>query len=68
MPGIVTRLLVRPGDLVVSGQPILILEAMKMENEVRAELGGSIQTVHVTEGESVDGGAPLVSIDPQSSL
>ena len=63
MPGIVTRLLVSAGDRVEPRTPLLILEAMKMENEVRSHRKGTVRKVHVQEGKTVEGGALLVTID-----
>lgn len=62
IPGLVTRLLVKPGETVEPGQPLLILEAMKMENEIRAPRGGVVQQVHARAGESVARDALLVEI------
>lgn len=53
IPGLITRLLVRVGDLVEVGQPLLVLEAMKMENEIRAPRSGQIAALHVQPGQSV---------------
>lgn len=64
MPGIVTKLSVAEGDPVDVGQPLLYLEAMKMENEVRTEHAGRIQTLHVSCGDTVEGGALLVTVVP----
>jgi biotin carboxyl carrier protein len=62
MPGIVTKLLVKPGDAVVKGQPLLIVEAMKMENEVRAEAAGVVADIAVQPGRTVNGGDLLVRL------
>jgi len=62
MPGIVTRTLVREGEEVEAGTPLLILEAMKMENEVRAIHAGTIQRLLVKQGQTVNGGDDLVVI------
>ncbi len=62
IPGLVTRLLVKQGETVEPGQPLLILEAMKMENEIRAPRGGIVQQLHVQAGESVARDALLVEI------
>lgn len=62
MPGIVRKIDAKVGDAVKPGDRLLVLEAMKMENEIRAEHGGVIDKVFVTEGQTVDGGRPLVSI------
>jgi biotin carboxyl carrier protein len=62
MPGKVVRVLVRVGDEVQPRQPVVVVEAMKMENELRASRAGTVAEVHVREGASVDAGAPLVVI------
>lgn len=62
MPGIVTRLLVEPGDPVEPGTPLLVLEAMKMENEVRSHRRGVVDEIHISEREAVDAGDILVTI------
>lgn len=62
MPGIVRELRVAPGDAVRKGQPLLILEAMKMQNEVRADADGTVAEVHVTVGTTVAKGAALVTL------
>ncbi len=53
IPGLITRLLVAVGDKVEIGQPVLVLEAMKMENEIRAPCTGTIKSIHGQIGESV---------------
>lgn len=53
IPGLITRLLVQVGETVESGQPLMVLEAMKMENEIRATQNGNVKTIHVTLGQSV---------------
>ena len=62
MPGKVVRVLVKPGDQVVARQGVVVVEAMKMENELRASRPGLVLEVLVVEGASVDTGAPLVVI------
>lgn len=64
MPGILRAVLVKVGDTVKAGQPLVILEAMKMENELRAEHAGIVREVKVAAGSPVDGGAPLLVIEP----
>jgi biotin carboxyl carrier protein len=61
MPGKVLRVLVKPGDAVVARQPIAVIEAMKMENEIRAGRDGRVTEVAVRDGQSVDGGT-LVAV------
>jgi biotin carboxyl carrier protein len=62
MPGKVVRVLVGPGDLVRARQPLVVVEAMKMENELRAGRDGTIAEIHAKEGTSVDAGALLLII------
>jgi len=62
MPGKVVKLLVKRGDQVTSRQGVIVVEAMKMENELRAGRDGVVREVLVTEGASVDAGTPLVVI------
>jgi len=62
MPGKVVRVLVAPGDVVRARQALVVVEAMKMENEVRASRDGTVAEVHAREGMSVDAGALLVLI------
>jgi glutaconyl-CoA/methylmalonyl-CoA decarboxylase subunit gamma len=62
MPGKVVKLLVNPGDRVTARQGVIVVEAMKMENELRAGRDGVVREVLVAEGASVDAGTPLVVI------
>ena len=61
MPGRVVKVLVGRGDVVEVGQGLLVLEAMKMENEVRARIAGTVAEVHVAPGATVEGNARLVT-------
>ena len=63
MPGIVRDIRVSPGDEVAAGDALLILEAMKMENEIRSVLDGVVKTVHVSANATVNKGDPLVTLD-----
>ena len=63
MPGKIMRVLVKAGDEVVKDQAILVMEAMKMENEIRAVGAGKVSVVKVVEGQAVETGADLVLID-----
>jgi len=63
MPGAVVRVLVSVGDAVVVGQPLVVLEAMKMEHTVAAPAAGMVATVSVTAGQQVDAGTVLVVVD-----
>jgi glutaconyl-CoA/methylmalonyl-CoA decarboxylase subunit gamma len=62
MPGRVVKVLVARGELVQTGQGLMVLEAMKMENEVRARAAGTVAQVHVTEGATVEANATLVTL------
>jgi biotin carboxyl carrier protein len=62
MPGKVLKILCKAGDLIESGQPLLIIEAMKRENEIRSPQGGRIEEVGVQPGQSVSTGDLLVKI------
>jgi hypothetical protein len=63
MPGKVVRVLVAPGDEVKARQSLVVVEAMKMENELRAVREGHVREVFVAEGQSVDAGTPLVVVE-----
>ena len=62
MPGRVTRVLVAEGDAVRKGAGLLILEAMKMENEIQAPADGTVERIFVTSGQTVEGGAELIRV------
>jgi acetyl/propionyl-CoA carboxylase alpha subunit len=61
MPGKIVKVLVKAGDEIKAGEPIIIMEAMKMENEMRADADVKIKNVHVNEGDSVEAGALLIT-------
>lgn len=63
MPGKVVRVLVASGDRVAARQGLVVVEAMKMENELRAARDGCVREVTVTEGQSVEAGAVLVVVE-----
>jgi acetyl/propionyl-CoA carboxylase alpha subunit len=60
MPGMIVRVGVAPGDRVEAGQSVVIIEAMKMENDLKAEAAGVVSTVAVAAGQAVEKGATLV--------
>lgn len=62
MPGTILDIKVKPGDVVKEGQTLLILEAMKMENEIAAPAAGTVDTIQVTKGAAVNAGDILVSL------
>ncbi|PYP09034.1 MAG: hypothetical protein DMD59_10365 [Gemmatimonadetes bacterium] len=62
MPGLVVRVEVREGQVVEVGEGLVVVEAMKMENELRASSRGVVEQIHVSPGQRVEKGAPLVTI------
>ena len=63
MPGVVTRVMAAPGDSVRKVQPLLAIEAMKMEHLIRAPADGRVRAIRARAGEMVNGGVPLVEMD-----
>lgn len=63
MPGRVVKVLVTSGSQVVAGDPVLVIEAMKMENRVTAPIDGTIKTIHVKEGDQVNSDETLIQIE-----
>jgi biotin carboxyl carrier protein len=63
MPGLIVRVNVSPGDIVEAGQGLIVMEAMKMENELRATGRGIVKSIEVAPGMAVEKGAILVSLE-----
>jgi biotin carboxyl carrier protein len=63
MPGKVIAVLVAEGDPVEKGQGLVIVEAMKMENEVRSPISGEVKEIKIKPGDTVEGGAVLVIVE-----
>ncbi len=63
MPGNVVDVLVKEGDTVKAGQPLLVSEAMKMETEIQAPIAGTVKAVHVAKGDRVNPGEVLIEIE-----
>ncbi|HEX9607637.1 MAG TPA: biotin/lipoyl-containing protein [Gemmatimonadaceae bacterium] len=63
MPGLIVRVNVNPGDKVEAGQGLVVMEAMKMENELRATAAGTVRSVEVSPGTAVEKGALLVALE-----
>ncbi len=63
MPGKVVKLLKKEGDTVMKGETVLILEAMKMENEIKAGADGLVKSVNVREGQALEAGFLMVEIE-----
>lgn len=64
MPGLVVRVLVQPGQSVEAGQGLIVLEAMKMENELKAKAGARIRAIRAVPGQAVEKGQLLVEFEP----
>lgn len=67
MPGKIVKLLVKAGDTVQEGQTLLVMEAMKMQNELKSSAAGTVSAVHVQEGAAVETGAELVTVTAESA-
>ena len=65
IPGKVVTVEVKEGDVVKEGQVILILEAMKMQNEIQAPVNGTVMNVACEEGQAIEANVPLVVIEPE---
>lgn len=63
IPGLISQVSVKEGDTVAAGDRLLILEAMKMENEIRAPQAGTVWAVHVVPGQTVEQGTLLVKLE-----
>lgn len=63
MPGKVVKLLVSEGEAVEEGQPLLILEAMKMQNEYVSAVTGTVRRIHVEEGAVLEIHAPMITVE-----
>ena len=64
MPGLVVKVEVAVGDAVEEGQGMAIVEAMKMENELRAEGAGVVSSIHVAPGDTVAKDEVLIELEP----
>jgi biotin carboxyl carrier protein len=64
MPGLVVRIQAKPGDNVAAGSGLVVLEAMKMENELKAAAAGVVKSIRVAPGEAVEKGQVLVEFGP----
>ncbi|MDA8792563.1 acetyl-CoA carboxylase biotin carboxyl carrier protein subunit [Bacteriovoracaceae bacterium] len=63
MPGKIVKVFIKPGDKVEKGDVVLVMEAMKMENEVKSSVSGKVESVLVSEGQAVESGQVLVEIN-----
>ena len=64
IPGKVVTVEVAIGDVVEEGHVVMILEAMKMQNEIQAPVGGTVTEIHCEEGQSIEANVPLLVITP----
>jgi len=62
MPGLVVRINVEAGDPIRAGQPLVVMEAMKMENELRSTSDGVVRAIRVRPGEAVEKGTVLIEL------
>ncbi|MCF7823620.1 MAG: acetyl-CoA carboxylase biotin carboxyl carrier protein subunit [Candidatus Marinimicrobia bacterium] len=62
IPGLITQIFHQVGDMVNEGEPLFLMEAMKMENEIKAPLTGRISKISVKEGQTVDKGTNIMEI------
>jgi biotin carboxyl carrier protein len=65
MPGKVVKILSKVGDKVEKGQTLLILEAMKMENEIKAGTSGIVKAIHVKAGDALENGILMMEVEPE---
>jgi biotin carboxyl carrier protein len=63
MPGLLVKVLCQPGDSVAAGQPLVVLQAMKMENELSLPRGGTITSIGVEAGQSIEQGQVLLVVE-----
>ena len=63
MPGKIFKLMVKEGDIVDKDTPLLIIEAMKMENEIRSTTYHKVKKIHIKEGDKIESGATLITFE-----
>jgi pyruvate carboxylase subunit B len=63
MPGLIVRVSVAVGDQVQAGQGLIVMEAMKMENELRVQTAGRVKAVLITPGTAVEKGTILIELE-----
>jgi biotin carboxyl carrier protein len=67
MPGKVVKILVAEGEKVAIKQPLVIVESMKMENEIKSPANGTIKSIHFKAGDLVESGQPIIKIIPDEA-
>jgi len=65
IPGKIVSIAVEEGNIVAEGDVVMILEAMKMQNEIQAPLSGSVTAVNCKPGDSIEANSPLIVIQPE---
>jgi biotin carboxyl carrier protein len=65
MPGKVVKILVAVGDKITLKQPLVIVESMKMENELKSPSNGTVKSIHFAPGDLVGTGQPIIKIEPE---
>jgi pyruvate carboxylase subunit B len=63
MPGLIVRVNVAVGDAIGAGAGLVVMEAMKMENELRAPAAGTVRAIHAAPGKAVEKGALLIELE-----
>jgi biotin carboxyl carrier protein len=63
IPGLIRKIETRPGESVTAGQGLMIVEAMKMENELKSPISGIVKSIFVTEGQSIEKGELLLELE-----
>ncbi len=63
MPGKVVKIMVKEGESVTKGQTVLILEAMKMENEIKCGVDGKVKIINVKEGQALEAGTLMIEVE-----
>ena len=65
MPGKVVKILVSEGEKVTVKQSLVIVESMKMENEIKSPANGTVKSIHFKAGDLVESGKPIITLDPE---
>ncbi len=66
MPGKIVKILVAEGDKIKARQPLVIVESMKMENEIKSPTDGTVKSIHFGPGDLVGTGQPIIKIEPDA--
>ncbi|NOZ13523.1 MAG: biotin/lipoyl-binding protein [Acidobacteria bacterium] len=63
LPGLILKIMVKVGEVVKSGQEVMVMEAMKMENEIQSHINGTVREIKVKEGDSISEGDVLIVLE-----